>query len=70
MSQTARVARDLVEGDRIVFRGLSTGRVLSIAESEQIVRKPLLIVTVEMANGDLTKRTYYPSTPVVIERDP
>lgn len=66
-SGTTKRACDLVEGDQIL-RGTDAARVLSIVPSTsvQTVRKPVLIVTVQLENGRSTHLTYSPNTPVAV----
>jgi hypothetical protein len=70
MRVAVKLAANLTVGDRIV-RDQPTGRmhgtVLSVVESAQIIRKPVVIVTVQREGGRPTHLTYSKNSPVTVE---
>lgn len=64
--QREKLARDLVEGDKLV-RDEKIGVVLAIVPSVQIVKKPVLILTVQMPNGRDVHVTYSENSTVTVE---
>lgn len=59
-------ANTLVVGDVVMSSGTPDAEVVAIEESVQIIRKPVYIVTLRLANGRTTHRQYHPSSTVAI----
>ena len=66
MPGATKLARDLIEGDVITRGDRGSARVLSVVPSTQTIRKPVLIVTVELENGRSTHLTYSINSPVAL----
>ena len=63
-------AKDLAPGDRIAGKGLGIFTVLSVAPSVQVVRRPVILVTVRTQSGRVLHRTYGAYSSVALDLSP
>lgn len=65
--QRLALAKDLKEGDFMMREGHGgSGTVRGVVSSAQVIRKPVVIITLELQNGRITHLTYTPNSTVTV----